>query len=35
MQYHGKPHVLTIARDITENKRAAAELTRQRESLPH
>jgi two-component system NtrC family sensor kinase len=32
MQYQGKPHVLTIARDITEKKRAAAELTRQRES---
>src|SRR5205085_11772304 len=33
MQYQGKPHVLTIARDITEKKRAEAELTRQRESL--
>jgi PAS domain S-box-containing protein len=33
MQYQGKPHVLTIARDITEKKRSAAELTRQRESL--
>ena len=32
MQYQGKPHVLTITRDITENKRAAAELARQRES---
>jgi PAS domain S-box-containing protein len=33
MQYQGKPHVLTIARDITEKKRSAAELARQRESL--
>src|SRR5256885_542003 len=33
MRYQGKPHVLTIARDITEKKRSAAELTRQRESL--
>jgi len=33
MQYQGRPHVLTIARDITEKKRAAEELTRQRESL--
>src|SRR5258707_3319093 len=32
MQYQGKPHVLTIARDITEKRRAAEELTRQRES---
>ncbi|MFO1323432.1 MAG: PAS domain S-box protein [Burkholderiales bacterium] len=32
MQYQGEPHVLTITRDITENKRAAAELARQRES---
>ncbi|MEO8756054.1 MAG: ATP-binding protein, partial [Casimicrobiaceae bacterium] len=32
MQYQGKPHVLTIARDITENRIAAAELVRQRES---
>jgi PAS domain S-box-containing protein len=32
MQYQGKPHVLTIARDITENKRSAEELARQRES---
>ena len=31
MQYQGKPHVLTIARDITEKKRSAAELARQRE----
>src|SRR6185312_3964677 len=33
MQYQGRPHVLTIARDITEKKRAAEELNRQRESL--
>jgi len=33
MQYQGQPHVLTIARDITEKKRSAAELARQRESL--
>jgi two-component system NtrC family sensor kinase len=33
MQYQGKPHVLTIARDITEKKRAGEELARQRESL--
>jgi PAS domain S-box-containing protein len=33
MQYQGKPHVLTIARDITEKKRSEAELTRQREAL--
>ena len=33
MQYRGKPHVLTIARDITEKKRSAEELTRQRERL--
>ncbi len=33
MQYQGKPHVLTIARDITEKKRSAEELTRQREAL--
>jgi two-component system NtrC family sensor kinase len=32
MQYQGKPHVLTIARDITEKKRSAEELARQRES---
>lgn len=32
MQYQGQPHVLTIARDITENKRSAEELARQRES---
>ena len=33
MQYQGQPHVLTIARDITEKKRAEQELERQRESL--
>jgi two-component system NtrC family sensor kinase len=33
MHYRGKPHVLTIARDITEKKNAAAELARQRETL--
>jgi nitrogen-specific signal transduction histidine kinase/ActR/RegA family two-component response regulator len=33
MQYQGKPHVLTIARDITDKKRAARELTQQREAL--
>jgi PAS domain S-box-containing protein len=33
MQYRGKPHVLTIARDITEKKRSAVELARQRDSL--
>lgn len=32
MQYRGQPHVLTIARDITEKKRSAAELARQRET---
>src|SRR5438067_813047 len=33
MHYQGKPHVLTIARDITQKKRDAAELQRQYESL--
>jgi PAS domain S-box-containing protein len=33
MQYRGQPHVLTIARDVTDKKRAAEELARQRESL--
>jgi PAS domain S-box-containing protein len=33
MQYQGQPHVLTIARDITDKKRSAAELARQRDSL--
>jgi PAS domain S-box-containing protein len=32
MQYRGEPHVLTITRDVTEQKRSAAELARQRES---
>ena len=33
MQYQGREHVLTIARDITEKKRAEEELARQRERL--
>jgi len=33
MQYQGNPHVLTIARDVTDEKRSAEELTRQREAL--
>jgi len=33
MQYRGQPHVLTIARDVTDKKHAAEELARQRESL--
>ena len=33
MQYQSRPHMLTIARDITEKKRAAEELVRQRELL--
>jgi PAS domain S-box-containing protein len=33
MQYQGKPHMLTISRDITEKKRASEELARQREML--
>lgn len=33
MHYQGKPHVLTIARDITGKKRSEEELARQRESL--
>jgi two-component system NtrC family sensor kinase len=33
MFYQGKPHMLTISRDITERKRAAEELVRQREML--
>jgi PAS domain S-box-containing protein len=32
MVYQGRPHVLTIARDVTEKKRSAAELARERES---
>jgi PAS domain S-box-containing protein len=31
MQYGGQPHVLTITRDVTAARRAASELTRQRE----
>jgi PAS domain S-box-containing protein len=33
MQYQGNPHVLTIARDITDKKRSAEQLARQREAL--
>ena len=33
MQYRGKPHVLTITRDVTEKKRSAQQLARQKESL--
>ena len=33
MQYQGEPHVLTITRDVTDKKRSAAELARQRESF--
>jgi two-component system NtrC family sensor kinase len=33
MQYQSQPHVLIIARDITEKKRAAEQLVRQREML--
>ena len=33
MQYQGNPHVLTIARDVTDEKRSAEELARQREAL--
>lgn len=33
MEYRGAVHMLTITRDITEKKRAAAELARQREML--
>jgi len=33
VQYQAKPHMLTIARDITEKKRASEELIRQRELL--
>ena len=33
MHYQGQPHVLTIAHDITEKKRSAEELARQREGL--
>jgi len=31
MQYQGEPHVLTIARDITDKKHSQEELSRQRE----
>ena len=30
MRYQGRPHVLTIARDVTEKRRSASELARQR-----
>jgi PAS domain S-box-containing protein len=33
MQYQGRPHMLTISRDITDKKRASEELARQREML--
>jgi two-component system NtrC family sensor kinase len=33
MQYQGQPHTLTIARDVTEKKRATEELSRQREKV--
>jgi two-component system NtrC family sensor kinase len=33
VQYQAKPHMLTIARDVTDKKRAAEELVRQREML--
>ena len=33
MPYRGKPHILTITRDISEQKRVAEELARQRETL--
>jgi PAS domain S-box-containing protein len=33
MPYQGQPHILTITRDITEQKRVAKELARQREAL--
>lgn len=33
MIYQGKPHVLTIIRDITEQKKASEELARQRNAL--
>ena len=33
VQYQSTPHVLTIARDITEKKRASEQLARQREML--
>jgi two-component system NtrC family sensor kinase len=33
MPYKGQPHILTITRDITEQKRVSEELARQREAL--
>jgi len=33
VQYQGKPHILTITRDITEKKRVSEELARQRDML--
>jgi CheY-like chemotaxis protein len=33
MPYKGRPHILTITRDITEQKKSAKELARQREAL--
>lgn len=33
MQYQGKPHVLTIGRDVTDQRRSADELARQRDAL--
>jgi PAS domain S-box-containing protein len=33
MPYRGSPHILTITRDITQQKRVAEELARQREAL--
>ena len=33
MQYQGEPHLLSIARDVTDKKHAAEELSRQREAL--
>jgi PAS domain S-box-containing protein len=33
MHYRGKPHVLSMARDITEQKQASEELARQRDAM--
>jgi two-component system NtrC family sensor kinase len=33
MRYQGRPHVLAIARDVTENKQAAEHMARQRDAL--
>ncbi|MCB1918836.1 MAG: response regulator [Candidatus Competibacteraceae bacterium] len=33
MQYQGKPHVLAIARDVTEKKQSTEHMARQREAL--